>query len=394
MIDPASLTPSERRQSLTAIMASIAVAGMGIGLYSPLMTYALEGQGRARTVIGMVTATFALAILLFAPHVPKILRRYGMIKPMWVAMATASICLILFRTFEYLPLWFAIEFALGLSFTTIFVTTETWISMIADDEHRGRIMATYATFLSVGVASGLTTLYWMGSSGWGPIIVTCGLLAVAGMILIPARARAPKPEASEEKNSILPFLKGSPSALLAALIFGAVEMGILNLLNVFGIRSGLEEGTATLMLLSVTAGNIIFQYPIGVLADKFDRRIVLAGCAGTGAIASFLIPAAIHNPLYLYGILLVVGGIILGMYAVGLTLIGERFQGSSLAGANAAFVTMYGLGALFGPLLGGFGMDVWDPNGLMVVMGALCGGYALMVFARLRRNASLTEGAG
>ena len=394
MTNPATLSPSERTKSLAAIMGSIAIAGMGIGLYSPLMSYAMEAGGYSRTVIGLNTAVFALAILLFATTVPKLMHRFGTITVLWAAMATAIVCLILFRQFDNIYLWFLVRFTLGLSFTAIFVATEIWINLIATDESRGRVMGVYATFLSLGVTSGLVILLWLGSEGWKPILVTCGLLSLAGLILVPAGHLAPKAEVSEEHSSILPFLKGSPSALLAALIFGAVEMGILNLLNIYGLRSGLTETSGTMMLLAVTAGNIAFQVPIGMLADKMNRRVVLAGCAGVGVIAAILIPAVIHNPMFLYAILFVVGGIILGMYAVGLTLIGERYQGADLAAANAAFITMYGLGALIGPFLGGVAMDIWDPNGLMAVMGALCGGYVLLVFARMRRNARLTGGSG
>jgi hypothetical protein len=54
---------------------------------------------------------------------------------------------------------------------------------------------------------------------------------------------------------------------------------------------------------------------------------------------------------------------------------------------------MYGMGALFGPFVGGLAMDIWDPTGLMVVFFALSGGYALFVSARIWRSARLTEGA-
>ncbi len=375
-------------------MTSITIAGIGIGLYSPLITYALEAAGRSRTIIGLNTAVFALAILVFASTVPKLMRRFGTVPVLWSAFAATIVSLILFRLSDSLIVWFIVRFSLGLGLTAVFVATEIWINLIAEENSRGRVLGIYATCLSGGVSLGLGILFWMGSTGWGPILMTSSLFAVAGLVLIPTRTLAPRAEAAEEKSGILPFLKVAPTALLAALIFGAVEMGILNLLNIYGLRSGLTEASGTMMLLVISLGSIVFQVPIGMLSDRMDRRLVLVGCAATGMAAAVLIPAAIHNPLALYAILFVMGGIILGMYAVGLTLVGERFRGGDLAAANAAFVTMYGLGALVGPSLGGIAMDIWDPNGLMVVLAALCGGYALVIFARMRRKASLTGGSG
>lgn len=393
MRHPADLSSRERLWSLAAIMTMIGVAGMGMGLTGPLITYAFENAGYSRTITGLNSATFAVAILVSAPFIPAIMRTLGMVRTLWLSIALAVLSILIFRLTDNVVVWFGVRFAFGIAMTMMFVATEVWINLIAREETRGRVLGIYTTCLAGGFAAGLGLLYAVGSAGWTAIWLTAAVFLIAAVPLVPAYRISPRAEKPESKTPIIPFLRRAPSALGAALVFGAIEMGILNLLNVYALRAGLTEGQGTLMLLATAAGNIIGPLLIGMLADRMNRRVLLVLCAGAGTIAALLIPAFIGNPLFLYGFLFLNGAIITGVYNVGLTIVGMRFTGGALAGANAAFTTMYGTGALFGPFLGGVAMDIWDPNGLMVVFFALSGGYALFVFARLRRSASLTEGA-
>jgi hypothetical protein len=84
-----------------------------------------------------------------------------------------------------------------------------------------------------------------------------------------------------------------------------------------------------------------------------------------------------------YLLLLLWGGVILGIYTIGLTILGERFQGDTLASANAGFILLYCLGLLIGPAGEGAALDAWNPHGLMVVLGAISAVYTgFLLFRR------------
>ena len=85
----------------------------------------------------------------------------------------------------------------------------------------------------------------------------------------------------------------------------------------------------------------------------------------------------------MYALLFVWGGLIVGVYNIGLTLIGERFKGAELPTANAAFVLLYCMGLLVGPSAEGVALDIWNPNGLLVVLGVSSAAYvAFLVIPR------------
>ena len=128
----------------------------------------------------------------------------------------------------------------------------------------------------------------------------------------------------------------------------------------------------------IAVGNLVFQVPLGALSDRIDRRLMLVFCAGGSMVSAILIPLSLGSPALLYPVLFLFGGAVVGIYTVGLTALGEHFRGDTLPMANAAFVMMYGFGNLFGPPITGAAMDVWNPHGLMAMLGLFCGVYLVL----------------
>jgi len=134
-----------------------------------------------------------------------------------------------------------------------------------------------------------------------------------------------------------------------------------------------------LFVTALSVGALVLQFPLGHLADKMDRRHLLALCAAGGVIGAALTPFAIATPWTMYLLLALWGGITMGIYTVGLTLVGERFKGRELVGANAVNVILYSLGLLMGPAIEGVALDAWNPHGILVVLGGICAVYLLFL---------------
>ena len=101
-------------------------------------------------------------------------------------------------------------------------------------------------------------------------------------------------------------------------------------------------------------------------------------CAAVGMVGALAIPAVSGSIWTFAPTLFVFGGVVVGLYTVGLTLLGERFRGADLASANSAFVLMYSVGALAGPPVSGYAMELWDPHGLVIAIGGISGLYLLV----------------
>jgi MFS family permease len=186
-------------------------------------------------------------------------------------------------------------------------------------------------------------------------------------------------------GNFLHFLTVVPLATFAAFTVGAVESSVMSFSPVYGLRLGYSEQVAALLVMAVAVGNIVAQLPLGMLSDRMDRRRLLLYIALGGIASGGLVAAVSSHPFFLMATIGLWGGLVTGLYAVGLTHLGARLSGSDLASANAAFIFMYSVGMLVGPAATGAGMDAIGPQGLVVVTALILAGYAGFAFRRIRK---------
>lgn len=363
-----------RRLSLIAILSSVAAYGMGMGLTLPLLSLMLERMGVAGSVNGMNLATAGLAALVVTPFVPGWIRRFGTAEFLAASLVVAAVSLIAIYMVPSLWLWFPVRFVLSAALNGLFVVTEYWINRLADEHNRGRFIAVYAICMSGSFGIGPTILQVIGTHGFAPFGMGAALLLLALAPALAARHTAPQIE-ERETGSILSVLGLAPVAFTAAFVFGAIDAGMVGLLPVYAVRMGYDEAAAALIVTAIAAGSILFQLPLGYLADRMNRRTLLAFCASTGVVGTALVPLTIATPALLYFVLAIWGGLILGVYSVGLTLLGEQVKPGRLATANAGYVMFYCFGLLLGPAAEGVALDLWNPHGLLVVLAGICAAY-------------------
>jgi MFS family permease len=173
---------------------------------------------------------------------------------------------------------------------------------------------------------------------------------------------------------------------VAALIYGAIETGAFSILPIYGLRLGLAEGQAAALVTWVSLGNVMFQIPLGLLADRVNRRALLAGIAAFSLGGALLIPVVAGSPTAFILVLFVWGGVAGALYTVGLSHLGASFTGPDLASANAAFVILYNVGLIVGPPVIGAGMDLSPPHGFAYALALFFALYLVIVGARLARR--------
>ena len=377
------LTSAQRRRSLAAAMASAAAAGLTVGLTVPLISLILERDGVGATLIGLNTATAALAVVVFAPIMPRLIGSLGTLPSMFLGLAVSAGAILLFPVFPSLPAWFALRFVLGLGMVVHWVVGEAWINTVATEESRGRVIGLYVTLLAAGFAGGPLLVGLIGIDGTAPFLVSAAIIAAAAAPLAFARGVAP-PMPARPTAGFVRFFRRAPTTMGAALAFGLVDGAVFALLPLYSLRSGFDQHTAVVMLSVFVAGNLVLQIPIGWLADKVDRRLLLMACAGIGIAGPAALPFVLGAPALLWPLLFVWGGTVVGLYTVGLTLLGQRFRLADLAGANVAFVMIFEVGSVVGPSLAGGAMELWDPHGLLLVPALACAAF-LVITERRRR---------
>lgn len=251
-------------------------------------------------------------------------------------------------------------------------------------------MGIYASALSLGFAAGPAILSLTGSRGIAPFGIGIILFSVASIPVYLARHSAPVIEA-EHRSTVWPFIFAVPMATGAVFVFAIAESAGFAFLPLYGERLGLSESAAVTLVTLMSLGGLFVHVPIGMIADRMDRRFLLLICGFIGFVGILALPLVMSLPIPRTFVLMAWGGIAAGLYTVGLTHLGSRFRGGDLASANAAFVFMYALGMLVGPAAVGAALDIWDPHGLIIVLAAAFGLFLLLAVWRIRAAAAQSD---
>lgn len=366
-----------------AAIGAISAVGTSISLGLPLLGIVLEQRGVSSSAIGISSAMAGVASVVVTPFVPGWAVRVGAARLLAVMVVLATLTFPLFYVFDSYWAWFPLRFVFHGAINGAFILSEFWISALAPPKKRGLILGIYATVLSLGFSVGPVILALVGSEGVTPFVIGTAVLGLSVLPVLAALGADPSMEGGSERG-FAKFLLLVPLASFAALTMGATESGVMSFVAIYGLRIGLEERTAALLVTAVAVGNIVSQIPLGMISDRMDRRRLLLIIAAVGAVLSALIPVAASQPWLLAAVLAAWGGVAAGLYTVGLAHLGARLTGADLASANAGFIFMYALGMLAGPAAVGAGMDLWDPHGLAVVSTGFLAAYAVLAAVRIR----------
>lgn len=338
-------------------------------------------MGASATLIGANTAVAGVASIVTVPFVPRLAARIGVVPLLLASLALGAASLLAFKLVFSVAWWFPIRFAFSAALGALFALSEYWINAAAPPDRRGLAVGLYATVLAAGFALGPVLLAWSGTSGWPPYLVGAVLFGLGALPLLLGRGLSPALD-GESRRSVWSFLTRAPALMLAPFVFGAVETGGFALLPVYGVRLGLSDERAAMLVSAVALGSVVLQVPLGLLSDRVDRRRLLIAASLAGAAGAGLIPVAANHGLALEALLLVWGGIGTALYTVALAELGSRFSGADLANGNAAFLVAYNLGLVVGPFLVGAAMDRSPAYGLAVSLAALFALYAILACAR------------
>lgn len=387
-MDSPHLAPAPIREdinwpALVAAVSAITAVGIAIGLGLPLLSVILEKRGVSSTMIGLNSAMAGLAAMAAAPMTTWVARRFTVVNTMVLAIVVAAVSALGFYYAQQLWMWFPLRIIFHGAITMLFVLSEFWINMAAPPSRRGFVLGIYATVLSLGFAAGPLIFAKLGSDGIAPFAAGAIIILLAAIPILLARKQNPLIGESTT-HPFMRYIFLVPTATAAVFIFGAVESGGLAFFPIYAGRNGFSEAEGAVLLTMIGLGNVLFQIPVGLIADRIgDRRKLLSLFALIGLAGSLALPFLIGNALLTAVILFFWGGSVAGLYTVGLAHLGDKLHGADLAAANAAFVFCYALGMLAGPQAIGAAMDVTGVHGFGWALAFFFGLYVALTIGRI-----------
>ena len=119
-------------------------------------------------------------------------------------------------------------------------------------------------------------------------------------------------------------------------------------------------------------GGAVFQWPVGHLSDRHDRRRVLflVCCASAAvAIAGFFLAREYEGMLIGMGV--IYGGLSFTIYGLSVAHVNDLIDPSRVLEVTGGLLLLYGIGAMVGPTLGGGVMDLMGPEALMLYLAGV-----------------------
>ena len=383
-----------RREILnwSAPVAAMAVVSIALSLSVPLFALLMEDMGATGAQIGLNHTMAAIAMVVSAPLLPRVLAQVGLMPMMLSSVAVLAAVFLLIPVWPSQVWWGLLRVCFGFAATALFFASEFWLMSVVPDALRGRIVGIYAVVLSASYMMGPLILNAIGIDGPLTFLIPALVVCVASIPIVLGRNEAP-PSRSEERAhplAVLSFFRTDPMVLWAVVLFGVIEFGAMGLISVWAMRTGFDQETAVNMVFWLAFGSLAFQLPMGWAADRFDRRKLMALAAFVSLIMPLIMIPFASDVIVASGSMFVWGGMAVAFYSLGLTELGSRYQGEALARGNAALVLAYGLGALMSPTGFGFAMDAIPPNGLLWVAALAAAAYLTLAGVRLRRAPSVS----
>ena len=369
-----------------ALFFGFAIICLAHGLQGTLLGVRAIVEGFSYISTGFVIAGYYVGYLTGSIFIPIFLKRVGHIRVFAALASLASIAILLHSVFLEPYMWFFIRILTGISLAGIYVIMESWLNDKSTNKTRGQTLSIYMiiTFSFVGLGQFLLNL--SDPTKVDLFILVSILLSFSLLPILLSITEAPN-VINPKPFSLKKLFIISPLGFVGAFFTGLAHSAILGYGAVYAIAKGLEFFEISIFMVIVTSCGAAFQWPIGYISDKIDRRVILISVTFIASGLSIFIVATSYISIIIFFIILALySGMSLPMYSLAIAHTNDYLQQDEIVGAIAAFAILVGIGSICGPILASFFMDVIGPDGFFVYLFIVHGLLGLFGLYRMGKR--------
>ncbi len=354
------ISDNRRFASMVALNAVSTIAQIGqFAMGSMLLPIALEIKKASPTFIGFTSAIFWLGMLAGLLIAGQIARAFGYRNTVIIGLMMSIVSFILLPVIDWH--WWALPAAaIGFGTGLRWIANETWLYRLAPANARGRIVGVHETLIGLASIIGPLIIVVLGAVKPHAYWVAAGMIALSILpLFVAAGISATNIDAASEPankngaafNFALLFI--SFGGLIAGL-GGWIEGSLFALLPVYNADIGLTSRETAWLLTILGVGLMVFQFPIGWLADHKGVRWTTKLC-GFVAFATTLFTIIFGTQLYPLALaMLLFGGFSGGLLTLGIIWATQHSAGAELTNNIRQVSVTYTLLSAAGPLTTGF----------------------------------------
>ena len=370
------------------IMLGIVLIMLGNGMHFTLIGLRGGIEGFSSAELAFVTSAYFLGFLSGAKYTPELIRRVGHVRVFAALGSFMSAGLIAFPLLAEPWAWTILRILIGFCMSGVYVAAESWLNNAATNDTRGKVLSAYMIAQTLGIigAQGLLTL---GDAATPILFIGASILVSIsfGPMLLSA---TPVPAAEVTRAMPLRQLFAtSPLGTLGVFLLGSIYATQSGMGAVFGAQIGMAAAQVALFVAMLFAGALVLQFPIGWLSDRMDRRKLILGASVIGAVFCTVGWATAGDFWFLMLAAFLAGGVTTPLYALFLAYTNDTLEVEDMPAASGGLVFTFGLGAITGPLVTGWTMQVVGPYGFWLTLAATFTAIAVYALYRMTQRASV-----
>ena len=363
----------------TSLFIAVFSLLLGIGLLGTHLSLRMSVEGFSSYIAGLILAAYFLGNLIGTLVCHHLIKLVGHIQS-FAAFAAVATAIVMLHGLYISPIsWAILRFLMGITVMGLYMTIESWLNECTTPNIRGRIFAIYMilSYLGIGIGQQLLNV----ADVRGPALFNIAGLLIALSLVPVVITRTVHPKLPETTHfNLIALFKRAPMGMMGCLASGLISSAFYSMGPVFGNQIGLTVTQLSWFMTVTILGGVIFQWPIGAIADRFDRTtilILLGICIGImSLVILFFAKASIAWLLPTMGLF---GGFLFTVYPVSVARTHDLFETKDIVPVSSALLLFYGIGATAGPVVSSAFIGLsGNPFGLFAYCGLIGGMFAAL----------------
>ena len=374
--------------TLAPLFLSVALLQLASGGVGPIDALSGLKLGFSTGQVGLLGSAHFLGFFFGCWWAPRLVGEVGHSRAFaaFTALGVMGLLAHVLTTSPYI--WAALRVASGLCVAGAYTVIEAWLQARATNASRGRTMGRYR-LTDMGAQLAAQMLVGVMEPASYVTYVTLALICCAALLPITLSRTAPPVTAHAPRLRPALAVICSPLATMAVIVAAVSGASFRMVGPVYGQEVGLRADQIAVFLGAYILGGAIVQWPIGWLADRFDRRHVLIGLS-LAAIASSALSASLTD-LPTAGILITAGlfGVTtFPIYSVAAAHAHDYAGPDERVELTAALLFFYALGAIAAPWGSSRAIAAYGPGAMFLLIGGSHVVLLLFGFWRMRQRPS------
>ena len=373
-----------------ALMLGMMLLMVGNGLQGTLIGIRGEIEGFSTIELSIVMSAYFVGFLGASQLVPELIRRVGHVRVFAALASFISAVLIAYPLLTNPIFWSLGRVVIGFCYCGVYITAESWLNNSVDNEKRGQALSLYMVVQMVGIVSAQGVLALGNPNGYSLFIIISILVSISFAPILLSISPAPAFERTK-LMTLSRLFTSSPLACVGMFLLGGVFSAQFGMSAVFGAQIGLSLSQISLFVASFYIGAMIFQYPIGWVSDKMDRRLLIlliSAASATGSASAYFAGG------YFFALVFaafLVGGLTNPLYSLLIAHANDFIEYEDMASAAAGLLFVNGVGAVSGPIIIGYAMNAYGPEIFFVIIALLMATLAIYAGYRMTQRATVSD---